>query len=191
MKKSVLSLLIALLLVAQPSVAQEAAKPADGALVAPVVAVVDIQKVLRECNASKAVREQLQAKRDGYQKEILEREKALHDEQQALKKAQSTLTEAQFTEKRKAFEAKVKKVQESVQNRARTLDTAMNDALNQIKQTAGQIVSDAAAARKANLVLDKGQVVVVESSLDLTKEVMEKMNAKLPKVDVKFTEPKP
>ena len=187
MKKIIISALLGVLLLNAPAHAQEA--PAAD-IAPPIVVVVDIQKILRDCNASKGVREQLATKRDGYQKEIVAGEKALHDEQQTLMKGRGDMTEAQFNEKRKAFEDKVKKMNEKVQSRARVLDAAMNDALGQIKQTAGQIVSDAAATRKANLVLDKGQVVVVESSLDLTKEVMDTLNAKMPKVDVKFTEPK-
>jgi Skp family chaperone for outer membrane proteins len=70
-----------------PARAQEAGK-----LMLPVIAVVDIQKIMRESNASKAVREQLSAKSTDYQKEITEGEKKLRSEGEALMKQRKDLT---------------------------------------------------------------------------------------------------
>ena len=155
----------------------------------PVVAVVDIEKIMRESVASKSVRDQLASKRDSYQKEIATEEKKLEEAYTKLSADRKKLTEQEFSDKRKAFEDQAKKVQQNVNDRARSLDIAFSTAMNEIKQAAGQVVADAAAARGINIVVDKAQVVVVETSLDLTAETMEQLNKKLSKVDVKIPAP--
>lgn len=188
MKKLILSVLIAAFAVTPALAADVVAK--QPTLMAPVVAVVDIEKIIRECTASKGIRDQLSTKRDSYQKEITAGEKGLRDEWKKIVDQKGKLPEAQLAEKQKAFEAKAKDFQKNVQAHAKTLDQALNGAVNEVKKAAGQIVAEAAAAKGANVVLDKSQVVVVEAKLDLTNEVMETLNKKLPSVQVKFTETK-
>jgi outer membrane protein len=159
--------------------------PATGKFPAAVVAVVDVQKILQDSSAAKHVREQLASKRDGYQKEVTADEQKLRDAEKKLAEERPKLAEADFAKKRKEFEDNVRTVQQKVQDRSKILDTAFNTALGKIREQLGQIVANAASSRGVTLVLDKGQVVVVESSFDLTTTVLDELNKKLPKVDVK------
>jgi len=185
-----LLILLGLLLIAvAPAQAQTAAATAPAAspkLPAAVIAVVDIQKILSESVAAKGVRDQLATRRDAYQRQVTADEQKLRDAEQALVKERATLKPEDFAKKRQAFEEQVKQVQQRVQERARILDTAFNKALGTIRQNLGQVVAEAAEAKCATVVLDKGQVVVVESSLDLTASVLETLNKKLPKVAVEL-----
>lgn len=167
---------------AAPSVASA---PASGKFPAAIVAVVDIQKILQDSLAAKNVREQLAAKRDGYQKEVTADEQKLRETEKKLVEERSKLAEADFNKKRKEFEDSVRVVQQKVQDRSKALDTSFNTALGKIREQLGQIVANAASARGVTLVLDKGQVVVVESSFDMTQTVLDELNKKLPKVEVK------
>jgi Skp family chaperone for outer membrane proteins len=187
--KRLLVLLGLLLVTMAPAQAQTAAATAPAAspkLPAAVIAVVDIQKILSESVAAKGVRDQLATRRDAYQRQVTADEQKLRDAEQALVKERATLKPEDFAKKRQAFEEQVKQVQQRVQERARILDTAFNKALGTIRQNLGQVVAEAAEAKGATVVLDKGQVVVVESSLDLTASVLETLNKKLPKVTVEL-----
>ena len=187
--KRLLVLLGLLLVTMAPAQAQTAAATAPAAspkLPAAVIAVVDIQKILSESVAAKGVRDQLATRRDAYQRQVTADEQKLRDAEQALVKERATLKPEDFAKKRQAFEEQVKQVQQRVQERARILDTAFNKALGTIRQNLGQVVAEAAEAKGATVVLDKGQVVVVESSLDLTASVLETLNKKLPKVAVEL-----
>jgi outer membrane protein len=178
---SVVALSVALFLASAPAVlAADAAKfpPA-------VVAVVDVQKIMRESSAAKSVRDQLATKRTEYQKMVNGDEQKLREEEQKLATEKSKLTAEEFAKKREAFAGKVKATQEEVQGRARVLDNAFNGALEEIKKALGQVVADAANAHGASVVMDRGQLLIVESSLDMTDEVLVAINKALPSVTVK------
>lgn len=178
---SVIALSVALFLASAPAVvAAEAGKfpPA-------VVAVVDVQKIMRESSAAKSVRDQLATKRTEYQKMVNGDEQKLREEEQKLATEKSKLTAEEFAKKREAFAGKVKATQEEVQGRARVLDNAFNGALEEIKKALGQVVADAANAHGATVVMDRGQLLIVESSLDMTDEVLVALNKALPSVSVK------
>lgn len=172
---------------ATPAVAPAATAPANS-LPAAIVAVVDIEKILKESTAGKSVRDQLSSKRDTFQQQVTADEQKLNEARQALMQQQSSLTAEQFAAKRAEFEAQARAAQQRVQERARALDAALAESLSTIKNSVGQIVADIAAAKGANVVLDKGQVVVVEAKLDLTAAVLEQLNRKLPRVDVKVAD---
>lgn len=164
-----------------------AAAPAASAANFPpaVVAVVDIERILKESTAGKSVREQLATRRTAYQAQVTEDEKKLRDAEQALVQQRASLPADQFEVKRREFETQARAAQQRVQERARALDNAFGDALATIKKNVGQIVADIAASKGATVVLDKGQVIVVEAKLDLTEAVLTQLNQKLPRVDVR------
>lgn len=142
-----------------------------------------MQKLMQESTAAKSVRDQLATRRQTYQHDVQADEQKLREAEQKLQQ-RSTLTAEQFTAKRRDFEEQVRQVQQRVQERAHVLDVAFNDALATIKQNLGQVVAEAASEKGASLVLDKGQVIVVESSFDITSTVLERLNQKLQRVEV-------
>lgn len=201
MKKTVSLFALSLMLLATPAFAEGTAAPAPATAAATatashlapaIVAVVDMQKLMQESTAAKSVRDQLATRRESYQRDVRSDEQKLRETEQQLGQQRSSLTAEQFAAKRQSFEEQVRQVQQRVQDRARVLDTAFNDALGTIKQNLGQVVAEAASEKGATLVLDKGQVIVVESSFDITATVLDRLNRRLPKVDVRFpTESQP
>lgn len=151
---------------------------------APVVIVVDIQQIQQEAAAYKAIQSQLDAQRDVYQKEIAAQEEKLRGADQELARQRTILSQEAFAQKRREFDQQVADIQRSVQVRKRTLDQAYAEAVGQVRKALLQIVADVAGERKANIVLARQQVLVVEESLDVTKLVMERLNKALPTVQV-------
>lgn len=192
MKKFILLSSVALSLLSAPAFAADAAPAAtDGKFPPAVVAVVDVQQIMRDSEAAKSVRAQLADKRTEYQKVVTADEQKLREAEKTLSDQKSKLSAQDFAAKRTEFEQKIRATQQSVQERARTLDTAFNGALEDIKKALGQVVADEAAKHGASVVIDRGQLLIVESSLDITKPVLEALNKSLPKVQVKVPDSKP
>lgn len=164
----------------------EATKPADAAkaaeLKAPVVAVIDVQKVMQESNASKSITKSFEALRDTYQKEISGLEDKLRKGEDELRKQQTVLSPDALANKRRDFEKQVADVQKTVQTRKRVLETTLNDAMAVVHKTMVEVVADVARERGANLVLARQQFVLVDTQLDVTDTVMDRVNKKLPQV---------
>ncbi len=181
--KTILSLFAVLTLLAFPA---QAAETAAAAKFPPaVVAVVDVQKILHESTAAKSVPQQLDARRKSYQAQIDADEKKLAEAGQKLQQERASLTEEQFKQRVTQFEEQRKKAIQSAQARRQALDESFNDAFSNVRKTMAQIIAEIASSKGATVVLDKGQVVVVESGLDLSSEVLAQLNSKLPRVDVK------
>jgi len=176
---------------AQPAPAAPAAaapaQPAGNkgeALKAPVVAVVDVQRIMQESSASKGIQKAIESQRDSYQKEIQTLEDKLQNAENELRKQQTVLAPDAFAAKRRDFEKQVADVQRTVQERKRTLDTAFNDAMTHVQKTMLDIVQDIADERGANVVIPRNLLVLFASNLDVTESVLERLNKQLPQVAV-------
>jgi len=159
--------------------------PGPGATAkAPIIVVVDVQKILQDSTASKGIQTAVESQRDTYQKEISALEDKLRNGEAELRKQQTVLSPDAFANKRRDFEKQVADVQRTVQNRKRALDTALNEAMGQVQKNMVEIIADVARAQSANLVLARHQVVLVDTQLDVTDVVLERLNKKLPTVAV-------
>ncbi|SMH60183.1 OmpH family outer membrane protein [Azospirillum agricola] len=165
-----------------PAAAAPAAAPATGELKAPVIAVIDVQKIMQESNASKGISKSFETLRETYQKEISALEDKLRKGEDELRKQQTVLAPEALANKRRDFEKQVAEVQKTVQTRKRVLETSLNEAMAVVHKTMVEIVADISRERGANLVLARQQFVLVDTQLDVTDTVLERVNKKLPQV---------
>jgi Skp family chaperone for outer membrane proteins len=164
------------------------ASPADDAQAQPlppaVAAVIDYQRILRDAAAARSIRDQIEIRRKAYQEEISKEEQRLHEADKEFAKQRSLLTAEAFTEKRREFEQEVAEVQRLVQERRRELDNVAAVALNQVKEALIEVVTSIADERGFNLVLPSSEVLFFARRIDLTEEVLAKLNSRLPDVRV-------
>jgi outer membrane protein len=149
-----------------------------------VAAVIDYQRILRDAAAARSIREQIESRRKAYQDEISKQEQRLYEVDKAFAKQRSLLTPEAFADKRRAFEEDVGEVQRLVQERRRELDRVAEIALNEVKTALIDIVTGMAEERGFNLVLPSSEVLFFARKIDLTEEVLAKLDAKLPDVIV-------
>jgi outer membrane protein len=149
-----------------------------------VAAVIDYQRILREAAAARSIRAQIENRRKAYQGEISKEEQRLYEADKEFARQRSLLTPEAFAEKRQAFEEDVSEVQRLVQQRRRELDRAAEAALNEVKAALIEIVTGIAEERGFNLVLPSSEVLFFARKIDLTEEVLAKLNAMLPDVTV-------
>lgn len=149
-----------------------------------VAAVIDYQRILREAEAARSIREQIEARREAYQAEISEEEQRLKEADEEFAKQRSILSPEALAEKRRDFEKEVVDVQRLVQERRRELDRASAAALNEVKEVLIEIVTGIAEERGFNLVLPSSEVLFFARKIDLTEEVLAKLDERLPEVEV-------
>jgi Skp family chaperone for outer membrane proteins len=148
--------------------------------------VIDYQRVLREAAAAQSIRAQIEARRKAYQEEISREEQRLHEVDKAFAKQRSVLSPEAFAQKRSEFEKEVAEVQRLVQERRRELDRLSAAGLNEVKNALIAIVTSMAEERGFNLVLPSSEVLFFARTLDLTAEVLARLDAKLP--DLRLSE---
>jgi outer membrane protein len=181
MKKVHLALAMAAALALAPAAYAQDAKPP--------IAVVNIQQIMQDSTAAKSVREALESKQKAFQAEITKKEESLQKEDQELGKQRSVLSKEAFEEKVKAFRAKATDVQKEVQSKKAMLDGAFERALGDIQKIVTEIISEIAKEKGFTAAIPTSQLLYADAKLDITAEVLDKLNKKLPKLEVKFEAP--
>jgi outer membrane protein len=155
------------------------------------VMVVDVQALLQNSKAAKMVRSQMEQKRNEYTKEISRAEEALRAERDALQRQQASLSPDALNKKAREFQQKVNDLDRDVQSKRAALEKSNNEALTRIQQTMLKIIADIARQRRANLVLQRTDLVLFDQSFDVTDQVMQKLDEELPVLTVNFATPEP
>lgn len=155
----------------------------------PTIAVVNIQQVMKDSTAAKSVREQLENKQKSFQSEISKKEEDLKKEDQELGKQKSVLAKDAFEAKVKSFREKATNMQKDVQSKKAMLDGAFERSLNDIQKVVTEIIADIAKEKGFAVALPTSQILYADKTLDISSEVLDRLNKKLAKLDVKFDAP--
>ncbi len=148
------------------------------------IAVIDVQAVLRNSKAAVSIQTQIDARRDAYQSEVTEEERALREAEQDLAQRRAALDQSAYEQAARSFQDRVAEVQRTVQARKRELDEAFARAMNEVRQKMVSTVAQVADERGYQVVLFKNQIVIAAKSLDISEEVQARLDFTLPKVDV-------
>ncbi len=148
------------------------------------VAVVNIQKIMRESDAAESIQVQLEEYRKSFQDEFSQHERGLMEQEQALTEARADMPADKFAKKRQDFENQLLETRMLVQKRQRALEQAAGVALDQIRVKIVEAVSDIADDRGYDLVLPRQNVVLADKSLDITDDVMAVLNRSLQDVQL-------
>ena len=179
--KKILSLLALMGLISLTPVNESLAQDATTGI---RIAVIDINMILREAAAFKSIRQQIGAYRDTFQSEIQKEEETLRKGNQELARQRTLLSAEAFAEKRQEFEAKVVAVQRLVQQRKQNLDKSQAQAMGQIQDVLSVIVTELSVEQKIPLILRKDQTILAGTALQITKQVLERLDAKMPSLTV-------
>jgi len=153
---------------------------------APIAIVVDVQKVLDESTAAKSVRKQVESLSTKFQAEIGKEETELSQAERELNKSRETLSGDAYADREQQYRQRLLSVERDVQARRRVLDQALNDSMGVVRSTLLEVVNAVAHEHGANLVLNKQQVLWTDISIDMTNEVLTRLNTRLPDLAVKM-----
>lgn len=153
------------------------------------IAFVDVPRIMRESAAAKSVRAQLDKQEKAYEAEIKAQGDKLRADEDALKKQRATMAADAFAAKQKEFQGRVEGLRQQVERRRQQMSFAQDDAMKKLEPVFNQIVADVAKEVGATIVLDTARVLVSSNNLDITKTVMERLDAKLPSIAVNFNAP--
>ena len=154
----------------------------------PKIGIVDVQLVLRDSKAAKSIRPEYDKMRKAFQKQVSEQEQQLRQAEQELSRQRAILAPEAFTQKRRAFSEEARKAQSSVQARRRLLDKSFNDTKNVILKNLIIVAREVADDRKLNMLLEKRFVFLSAKTIDVTEEVIARLDKRLPKLTVNLVE---
>lgn len=145
-------------------------------------AVVDMNKVMREATAGDGIRTELNAKSKQFHTELENQDKKLTAEKEALAQKRAGMTAEDFEKKVKELQGKYGNAERMLQERRRTLDVASNTSRNKLLTEATKIIADIAKEKGYVTVFTQEAVLLAEPELDITDEVVKRMNTSVKKI---------
>ena len=149
-------------------------------LAPPVLAIIDVQKVLRGSTAVKALSERIEEQKAQHQDELRDQERALREADQELARQRSILSPEAYAQKRGELEQRVATLQREARNRKRGLDKVFTQGMIKVQAELARVAKEIAEERGLDLILSKATVVLVKPKFVLTREVVRRLNARLP-----------
>jgi outer membrane protein len=180
--------------IAAPSLAQTAAAPAPavapGALVPPTIAVVDMQRVLVESAAGRSIQTQLEGERRKIRDQVSKLDEELKTGENELRRQRSVMSPDAVNEQAQGLQRKQADAQRVVQERQEAFTKGQNDAVNVVLDNMRDIVQTLSAERHLGLVVRKEVVLSMsDKNMDITDDVIQRLNTKLPTVTVTVPAP--
>jgi len=149
------------------------------------IAVIDVQYLMSDSKSAKSVQEQLKSKRDELQSEFLALEKDLRDEQKIIAEKKASLSPEEFKKQRDLFEQKLLESRKIVQRKKHALDLGVKESVQKIEKEISKIVQAIATEKGYDLVLTRNNVFIGSKELDISEDVMARLNENLSKVKLK------
>lgn len=106
------------------------------------------------------------------------------DERNKLVEQQSVIAPEAFEVKAKDYEKKLQNYQIEKQNKLRKLEGVLQKARNEILENVKPILEDLSQELGVTVILEKNSVLLSATNMDITDEVIKKLNKDLPKIKV-------
>lgn len=178
------ALLCLVLMCALPGAPVAAAEPS----VPLKIAILDVDRVLRSAAAVNGIHDHMRQYRDAYRDEIQQEEDAIRAAHQALGDARKELSAEAYEEQQRVLNERVSRAQAMMQDRRRMLDEARAKAMNEVQSVLNTIVAEIATEQNVTLILRKDQTVLAATQLEITDEVLRRLDTRLPAVQVQRLE---
>ncbi len=176
-------------LLATPAFAEDAEKKKTEAprkeISIPVkLAIIDMQTIFQKAKVFQDIHRQVEVHRKTFHEEIAKEEETLRQAKQELTRKGTVLEANVLREEREKFEKMWAQTQQSVQYRSRSLQKVFVEAEKKARKAVRKAVGEVAMEHKLTLVIKREAVVIWPDVLDITKEVIKKLDKAMPSIKV-------
>jgi len=152
------------------------------------IVIVDEQEIYRSSLAGKDLLNQIETHRGELEAEAAKYQQDARDEQTELERQQAILSPEAFEEKRRGIGQKYTSIQTDLRDKARRLQVAQSKSDREMQSALVPIYQGMLRKHAANLILDRGQIVLPGPGLDITREIIESLDAEMPTVKLQVSD---
>ena len=149
------------------------------------IVYLDVNFILVESEAGKYINNELKKINDKNVEEFKKIENSIKKEEDNLLKQKNILKEEEFNNKVNDLREKYKSYQELKNTKNNDLKTLRNNAGNQILKIINEILAEYSAKNKISMIMEKKNIVIGKTELDITKIILDILNTKIKKVEIK------
>ncbi len=150
------------------------------------IAVLDVEKIVKESAAMRDIQGKVTKKQDEYQKEVTKKQNELQAEQKKVEGKQKVLSKEAFEKEMKKFEEKVDDLKAFVDKKQNSLKKASMDSMSKVNDKIKDIIAEISKEKDIDLIVPTSQTLFYKDEMEISEEVLKRLNKKITKVDVKF-----
>ena len=148
------------------------------------IGVIDINKILSDSNAAITAAEQIEEIANEIENEIKLSDEEIIKEQNSLIESQSIMAPEAFESKRNEYETKVLKYNNERQSKLMKIDELVAVSRNEILSAMKPILEEVSNEKGITIILEKASIMLNAEKMDITNEVLKKLNKSLPTIKV-------
>ncbi len=149
-----------------------------------MLVIIDIAQVVRDSAAAKVMRSQAERQQAALRAEDEKTDKDLRAAEQELVQQRTILAPEAFNQRRRDFERRVSEAQQSAQSKRRDLEEAFSAAQRRLEAAMNEIVIEVAKENDYKAVLPRAIIVASHDQIDITDEILQRLNKKVPTVSL-------
>jgi Skp family chaperone for outer membrane proteins len=150
------------------------------------VVILDSRLVLSQSSAGLALRQQAEQVGASMRAEVQKQEQELKNAQAELQRQRGQVPADQLERRARDLQKRASDAQSRLQGRTRALDRAFGEAEQRVYQAMLQSTVEVVQDRGYQVILDKSQVVIHQGALEITGEVLARVNKRLPTVPLQI-----
>tara|TARA_B100001758_G_C18376678_1_gene594754 strand:+ start:967 stop:1482 length:516 start_codon:yes stop_codon:yes gene_type:complete len=145
---------------------------------------LDVNFLLTESESGKYINNELNKINDNNIEEFKKIENSIKTQEDNLLKQKNILKEEEFNSKLKKLREKYKSYQELKKKKNNDLKKLRDDAVNQILKIINDVLTQYSTKNNISLVIEKKNVIIGKTELDITKDISNILNKKIKKVEI-------
>ena len=149
------------------------------------IVYLDVNILLTESDAGKYINNELKIINDKNVEEFKKIEKSIKSEEEKLLKQKNILKDEEFNNKLNILREKYKSYQELSKSKNNDLKLLRDNAGKQILKIINEILAEYSTKNKISLIMEKKNIVIGRTELDITKNILDMLNKKIKKVELK------
>lgn len=150
------------------------------------IGILDLEKIIKDSKAMRDIQNKVNKKQDEYQKEVSKKQTDLENEQKTIEGKKSVLSKDGFEKEVQKFEKKVDDLKTFVDRKQNSLKKASMESMSKVNENIKEIIGEIAKDKNFDVIIPASQTVYYGDALDITEEVLKKLDKMITKVDVKF-----
>ena len=149
------------------------------ALMADLPKYLDFKFVLNESEAGKKAQAQLKKKLDNGIKNLSKQEKIIREEEKNIIKQKKILSPEEYKKKVTVLRKKVSDLQKKRSKLLNSVSNQRSKARSELLKNLNPVVKEYMVEKNIRMVLDKKGIILADEKLDITNDIIKKLNAKI------------
>ena len=156
------------------------AKPSDLKIV-----YLDVDKIVNQSIAGKDITDQLKKLDKNNIKKFNEKKKKLSEEEKDILKKKNILSKEEFNKNVKILQENLNNFKKEINDSRREIDKKKIQATTKLVSVLNKILGEYSAKNSITLVIQKKNIIIGKSELDITSQILELLNAEIKNIKLK------